>query len=139
MTPLDFQLHPRLAQDCLAVGRLTLSQILLMNDCQFPWFILVPERTGVREIYELDPKDRECLMQESCLLAEALVELYQPDKLNIAAIGNLVPQLHLHHIARYSHDKAWPAPIWGKFTAEPYHAAEAQRHIEALRKRLNMI
>lgn len=135
---MEFQLHPRLAEDCFEVGRLALSRVLMMNDSQFPWFILVPERTEIREIHQLDVEDREQLMRESCLLAEALTALYQPDKLNIAAIGNLVPQLHLHHVVRYQHDKAWPAPIWGKFAAVPYEESLAGRQIERLRHHLNL-
>ena len=128
-----FQLHPRLQQDCLPIGRFSLSQILMMNDSQFPWFILVPQRNDISEIYQLEQSDRQQLMAESCLLAEKLVEIYQPDKLNIAAIGNLVPQLHVHHVARYALDKAWPAPIWGKFAATPYAEQDAQKQISRMR------
>ena len=133
---MDFQLHPRLAEDCFEVGHLLLSRVLMMNDSQFPWFILVPERAEIREIHQLDVADREQLMHESCSLAEALTVLYQPDKLNIAAIGNLVPQLHVHHVVRYQHDKAWPAPIWGKCPAEPYDEAQARLHIERVKRQL---
>ncbi|MDD2758814.1 MAG: HIT domain-containing protein [Methylomonas sp.] len=132
-----FELHPRLQQDCLNVGHFALSQILMMNDSQYPWFILVPRRCGIAEIYQLEQGERQQLMTESCLLAETLMQLYQPDKLNIAAIGNLVPQLHVHHIARYQTDKTWPAPIWGKFPATPYTEQEAQVHIARLRERLS--
>jgi len=135
---MDFQLHPRLAEDCFEVGRLTLSRLLMMNDSQFPWFILVPERAEIREIHELDVGDRMQLMHESCCLAEALSALYQPDKLNIAAIGNLVPQLHLHHVVRYRQDKAWPAPIWGKFATLPYDETQAQLQIERVKRQLNL-
>ena len=115
-----FQLHPRLEQDCIAIGRFELCQLLLMNDSQYPWFILVPERADKQEIYQLNKTERQLLMEESCYLAENMAILYKADKINIAAIGNLVPQLHIHHIVRYQSDKAWPAPIWGKFTAVPY-------------------
>lgn len=131
-----FQLHPRLQQDCVTVGRFRLSQILMMNDNQYPWFILVPQRANISEIFQLDQNDRQQLMTESCLLAETLVEIYQPDKLNIAAIGNLVPQLHVHHVARYQNDKAWPGPIWGKFSPVAYDEQEAQLHIARLRENL---
>lgn len=109
-----------------------------MNDSQYPWFILVPQRSNITEIYQLDKNDREQLMIESCLLSEALQETYRPDKLNIAAIGNLVPQLHIHHIARYKTDKAWPAPIWGKFSPLPYGEADAQAQIVCLQKLLRL-
>lgn len=131
-----FQLHPRLQQDCYPVGRFPLSQILMMNDSQYPWFILVPQRNDLTEIYQLDQNDRQQLMTESCLVAEKLVEIYQPDKLNIAAIGNLVPQLHIHHVARYQSDKAWPGPIWGKFSTTPFDEQEAQTRIVRLREQL---
>lgn len=130
----DFQLHPQLRKDCLEVGHFKLSQILLMNDSQYPWLILVPRRADIREIYQLNTEDREQLMRESCWLAQAMAELYLPDKLNIAAIGNLVPQLHLHHVARYQTDIAWPAPIWGKFAAVAYREQAEQTRIADLRR-----
>ena len=133
-----FELHPRLQQDCFNVGRFPLSQILIMNDNQYPWFILVPRRANITEIYQLGQDDRQQLMTESCLLAEKLVTIYQPDKLNIAAIGNLVPQLHIHHVARYQEDKAWPGPIWGKFSPVPYDELGAQANIERLREHLRV-
>ncbi|QPK63927.1 HIT domain-containing protein [Methylomonas sp. LL1] len=132
----NFLLHPRLQQDCFIVADLALSKILLMNDNQYPWFILVPRRPGITEIHQLQEADRHQLLTESCLLAESLTALYQPDKLNIAAIGNLVPQLHLHHVARYKTDKAWPAPIWGKFDSCAYSEQEAQTQITQLRDTL---
>lgn len=132
----SFELHPRLQQDCLTVGNLPLCRLLMMNDRQYPWFILVPRRPAIGEIYQLAESDRQQLMAESCLLAEKLAGIYQPDKLNIAAIGNLVPQLHLHHVARFQTDKAWPAPIWGKFSPEPYAEEDAQPHINRLHTEL---
>lgn len=117
---MTFQLHPRLEQDCIAIGRFELCRLLMMNDSQYPWFILVPERTDSREIYQLSKADRQLLTEESSYLAENLAVLFKADKMNIAAIGNMVPQLHIHHIVRYQTDKAWPAPIWGKFDAVPY-------------------
>lgn len=117
---MSFQLHPQLQQDCIELGRLELSRLLLMNDKQYPWFILVPEIADIREIYQLSPPQRTLLQEESCRLAEGLARLFQADKMNIAAIGNMVPQLHIHHVVRYRSDKAWPAPIWGKFKTIPY-------------------
>ena len=115
-------IHPQLERDCKILGRLPLCHLLLMNDCSFPWFILVPARLEVREIYQLDPADRRQLLDESCELSEFLMETYAGDKLNVAALGNQVPQLHLHHIVRYATDTAWPAPIWGKQPAQAYSA-----------------
>ncbi len=131
-----FQLHPRLQQDCFLVGHLALSRLLMMNDSQYPWFILVPQRSGISEIYQLNAADRQQLQTESCLLAESMVTLYRPDKLNVANIGNLVPQLHIHHVARYKTDIAWPAPVWGKFPVCAYSEAEAQKQLERMRDNL---
>ena len=128
-----FELHPQLAQDCLSLGRLPLCRVLLMNDANYPWFILVPEREGLRELHELDAADRGALWEESALLARALVQTFAPDKLNVAALGNQVPQLHLHHIVRYRHDAAWPAPVWGKLPAKPYFGAEAAKLMARVR------
>ena len=115
-----FQLHPRLEQDCIVIGRFELCRLLMMDDSQYPWFILVPERADMQEIYQLSKAERELLTEESSYLAENLTVLYKADKMNIAALGNLVPQLHIHHIVRYQTDKAWPAPVWGRFDAVPY-------------------
>lgn len=128
---MTFQLHPRLAQDCFKIGSLGLSELLMMNDSQYPWLILVPRREA-KEIYQLNAVDRQTLLDESCLIAQTLQNLYQPDKLNIAAIGNLVPQLHIHHVARYQTDKAWPAPIWGKLPPCPYSEQQAQLEINKI-------
>ncbi|NOS73904.1 MAG: HIT family protein [Methyloglobulus sp.] len=121
---MTFDLHPQLERDCITVGRLTLCRLLLMNDKQFPWFILVPEIEGITEIFQLDKQQQGLLIEESSFLAEQLNMLYKADKINIAAIGNLVPQLHVHHVVRYRSDKAWPAPVWGKFAAIPYSEQE---------------
>ena len=119
MTTL-FQLHPRLQQDCITLGKFDLFQLLMMNDSQYPWFILVPELADITEIYQLSRTERLMLTEESNYLAKNLATLFSADKMNIAAIGNLVPQLHLHHVVRYQSDRAWPAPVWGKFASIPY-------------------
>lgn len=113
-------IHPRLAADCVVVGRFPLCHILLMKDANYPWFILVPDREGVSEIYELSDADQQLLTRESGLFSRLLVETFKADKLNIAALGNVVPQLHIHHIVRYRSDPAWPAPVWGRLAAKPY-------------------
>ncbi|HSN18744.1 MAG TPA: HIT domain-containing protein [Gammaproteobacteria bacterium] len=122
-----FQLHPQLAQDCRDLGRLALCRLLLMDDSQYPWFILVPERPDISEIHQLSDADRMQLWEESAQLSRALVKGFAPDKLNIAALGNQVPQLHVHHVVRYRHDPAWPAPIWGKLPPRPYYGAEVEK------------
>lgn len=115
-----FELHPRLKQDTSIIGDFPLCQLLLMDDASYPWFILVPRRTGIREIFELEQRDQRQLLDESSQLSMVLSKIFRADKLNIAALGNMVPQLHIHHIVRYQTDPAWPSPVWGRFPAQPY-------------------
>lgn len=116
----EFCLDPRLESDCVAIGDFPLSLLLLMNDASYPWFILVPRRAGVREIYELGERDRRQLWHESTLLAERLARGFAADKMNVAALGNVVAQLHVHHVVRYRTDPAWPSPVWGFAPPQPY-------------------
>lgn len=122
-----FTLHPQLQKDTILLGAFPLSLLLLMNDSSYPWFILVPQRDQIREIHELSDADRNQLWDESAQLSRALVKAFSPDKLNIAALGNQVPQLHVHHIVRYTRDPAWPAPVWGKVPARSYYSAESAK------------
>ena len=115
-----FQLHPQLQNDTIFIGRFSLSHLLLMNDCNYPWFILVPDRENIQEIYQLEEHDRIQLIKESSYLAQQLAQTFNADKMNIAALGNIVPQLHIHHIVRYKTDSAWPGPIWGKVPIKTY-------------------
>lgn len=117
---MTFQLHPRLQQDSVYLGRFKLCQLRLMNDSQYPWFILIPEVPNLSEIYQLTSEHQQQLIQESSYLAEHLATQYQADKMNIANIGNIVNQLHIHHVVRYQHDPCFPAPIWGKLPVIPY-------------------
>jgi diadenosine tetraphosphate (Ap4A) HIT family hydrolase len=119
-----FSLHPQLERDCIVMGELPLSRLLLLNDSRYPWFILVPRREAITEIYQLAEDDQQQLLRESSQLGEFLMNSFNGDKLNIGALGNLVPQLHLHHIVRYTNDAAWPGPVWGVGVAEPYHDEE---------------
>jgi diadenosine tetraphosphate (Ap4A) HIT family hydrolase len=119
-------IHPQLSADCIILGRFPLCHLLLANDRNYPWFILVPDRDNIREIYQLEAADRQQLLEESCQLAEFIMNAFNGDKLNVAALGNLVPQLHLHHIVRYEADAAWPAPVWGKHTALAYSDAAVE-------------
>jgi diadenosine tetraphosphate (Ap4A) HIT family hydrolase len=127
-----WSLHPRLAADTVAVGDFSLSRLLLSNDANYPWLILVPRRAGIREIHELDEADQLQLLRESMLLSRALTAAFAPTKLNIAALGNVVPQLHVHHIARFESDPAWPAPVWGKVPGIDYDDATRQTRIASL-------
>ena len=127
-----FQLHTRLAQDTLRVGNFPLCHLLLMNDTSYPWFILVPRRNGIREIFELEHYDQLLLLKESSHLSQVLNKVFQADKMNLAALGNMVPQLHIHHIVRYQTDQAWPNPVWGLFPAQPYAERARQEICAAL-------
>jgi diadenosine tetraphosphate (Ap4A) HIT family hydrolase len=129
---MPFALHPRLAGDTVEVARLPLCRVLLMRDRRFPWLILVPEREGVREIAELPPVDRAELIEEIAGASDVLTRLFQPDKLNVGALGNVVPQLHVHVVARFSSDPTWPGPVWGSGAAIPYGESE----LEEVRERL---
>jgi len=131
-----FELHPQLQQDCLEIGRFSLCRLLLMNESRYPWFILVPERVDVTEIYQLSEADQALLLSESSTLAQVLAEAFAGDKLNIASLGNLVPQLHVHHVVRYRNDPAWPAPVWGKFAPLAYDEAEISAVVARLKANL---
>jgi diadenosine tetraphosphate (Ap4A) HIT family hydrolase len=115
-----FELHPTLEQDSILIGRFGLCQVRLINDSAYPWVILVPEREGITEIHQLSVEDRCLLTEESAFLSATLAKLFDADKMNVAALGNMVPQLHIHHIVRHKSDPAWPAPIWGKQAMTSY-------------------
>lgn len=127
-----FELHAQLKKDSYVLGRFALCHLLLMNDAQYPWFILVPARDNVSEIYQLTADDQQQLWQESSQLAAGLMQVFEGDKMNIAALGNVVPQLHVHHIVRYTADPAWPAPVWGKYPARPYTETERDNVLHKL-------
>lgn len=128
-----FVLHPRLAADCFELGDFPLCRLLLMNDAQYPWFILVPRRENAREIYLLAEPDQQMLLRESAQLSGAIMRAFAGEKLNVAALGNLVPQLHVHHVVRFASDPAWPAPVWGRLPAQPCDEALRRARVEALR------
>ena len=115
-----FTLHERLVADSTQIGELPLCTLLLINDANYPWLVLVPRRPEIREIYQLETTDRVQLLEESCVLSEVMDAVFTPLKMNVAALGNMVPQLHLHHIARFSDDPAWPNPVWGAVPAKAY-------------------
>jgi diadenosine tetraphosphate (Ap4A) HIT family hydrolase len=123
----EFVLAPELARDCIDVADWPLCKVLLMNDSQYPWFILVPRKAGLKESIDLTESEQVLLMQESAKLSHLLRAVFSPDKLNVAALGNMVPQLHIHHIVRFKNDVAWPAPVWGKHSAVPYEDAQLEK------------
>lgn len=118
-----FTLHPTLANDSYVLGDFPLCRLLLIKDRQYPWLVLVPRRDNIREIYQLSKEDQQQFWTESAELGEELMRVFGGEKLNIGALGNMVPQLHIHHIVRYSDDAAWPGPIWG---AQPMQAYDEQ-------------
>ena len=115
-----FTLNQRLRADTIELGRLELSLLLLMNDRSLPWFILVPQREDVMEIDELTVADRSVLIEEIACVSGVIRALHYPVKINVGALGNLVPQLHVHVVGRFVNDRAWPGPIWGAGPAEAY-------------------
>lgn len=120
-------LHPQLEKDCIVLGEFPLSILLLMDDSHYPWFILVPARDAIAEIHQLSAQEQQQLMTESSHLACCMEYVFQPDKLNIAALGNVVPQLHIHHIARFHTDACWPEPVWGKIEAIAYQKQQLEQ------------
>ena len=129
---MDFKLHPVLAEDCILLGQFELCQVLLMNDQQYPWLILVPKVNEIREVFELSEPQQQLLMQESNFVLKALNDGFGADKMNQAALGTVVPQLHIHHIVRYKDDVAWPGPVWGKVAAKPYDGKDLDRMLAKL-------
>ena len=134
-----FELHPQLAADTVVLGRLPLSLVLLVKDANYPWVILVPEREDITEIHQLETQDQQQLMTESCDVSKALQGHFSGDKMNVAALGNMVPQLHLHHVVRYKTDGAWPGPIWGVQPAKGYSGAALQSLQGELKELLGLV
>lgn len=132
----NFELHPQLCADTEEVCQLNLCTVLLAKDANYPWVILVPMRANIREVHELSAKDQQFLMQETVMVSAQMQRLFAADKMNIAALGNMVPQLHMHVIARFMTDPAWPAPIWGVVPAKDYAAAEWSAHLGQLKQML---
>ena len=122
----DFQLHPQLSGDTQWLGDLPLCRVLLANDSRYPWLILVPKRASTRELYELSEAQQQQFMRESSAVSQLMASELAADKINIAALGNMVPQLHVHHVARFTSDDAWPDPIWGKLPALAYAELAAE-------------
>ncbi|WP_115935507.1 HIT family protein [Aestuariispira insulae] len=117
---MSFSLHPRLDADTFLLGDLPLCRALLMNDSRFPWLVLVPRRADIREIHQLPETDQFQLLREITQVSAAMETAFSAEKMNVAALGNMVPQLHIHIIARFEADEAWPGPIWGVGQTIPY-------------------
>lgn len=136
----EFSLHPQLAKDCFFVKDLSLSRLLLMNDKNYPWCILVPMRGApdryITDIYQLTESEQVQLINESSRLSRVMMGLFAGKKMNVAALGNVVPQLHIHHIVRKQGDPCWPKPVWGQVPTVFYRDAEEQQLIAVLKQRL---
>tara|TARA_Y100000991_G_scaffold204448_1_gene179967 strand:- start:117 stop:521 length:405 start_codon:yes stop_codon:yes gene_type:complete len=129
---MPFQLHPQLEADTHLICRTENCQILLMDDARFPWIVLVPEVADIRELYELKERQQQQAYQSILRISKSLAEYSNADKMNVAALGNQVPQLHIHIIARYETDAAWPGPVWGVGQAEPYRPDQLQQRLSDL-------
>lgn len=136
---MQFELDPRLAADTFVLGDMLQSRVLLMNDARFPWLILVPRRPNLREFLDLAATERAILMEEIAQTSAALKDATKADKLNVAALGNMVPQLHIHVIARFAGDPAWPGPVWGRGQAAPYETDAARQFGAEIGRRLGFV
>ena len=130
--PDHYELHPQLAADTHPVASFALGDLRLMDDGNYPWLVLVPRVAGARELIDLDAGQRRQLTDEIARASRLLRDAFTPFKLNVAALGNLVPQLHVHVIARFENDPAWPAPVWGRVAARPYSPEELVDRINTL-------
>ena len=131
-----WSLHPQLERDTVGLGDLPLARVLVNNDANYPWLILVPRRPDLVEVIDLDDAAQAQLMTEVTRVARALRDVTSCHKLNIAALGNMVPQLHVHVIARFRHDAAWPNPVWNVVPRRAYRRAELEMFITPLRAKL---
>ncbi len=127
-----FILHPQLEHDTFPLGHLRLSRVLLMNNACYPWLILVPEREYVSEIMDLSIAGRSLLMEETVAVAAILKQLYRPDKINVATLGNIVPQLHMHIVARSTQDQTWPDPVWGAGKPRKHYTEEEKLYTTSI-------
>jgi diadenosine tetraphosphate (Ap4A) HIT family hydrolase len=135
MSEAGWSLHPQLRRDTFAVGDLALSRVLAMNDADYPWLILVPRRAGVSEIIDLGGEQTQ-LMAEIARASRALKDTTGCDKLNVAAIGNVVAQLHVHIVARRKNDPLWPKPVWGAAPTRPRDEAAMRHFVNAIQAKL---
>lgn len=138
-TEITFTLHPQLAHDCFELADFPLCKLLLCNDSAYPWFILVPKVNDIKDVYQLDWQQQQQLLNESSLLSELVMQVFDGDKMNVAALGNVVEQLHVHHVVRYKTDVSWPKPIWGQQELTPYTEAELAELKDKLLPKLAII
>jgi diadenosine tetraphosphate (Ap4A) HIT family hydrolase len=136
MADSGWSLHPQLDRDTASLGDLPLSRVLVINDANYPWLLLVPRRPDLTEVIDLDEVAQAQLMTEVTRVARALREVTTCHKLNIAALGNAVPQLHVHLIARFRHDPAWPKPVWGVVPPRAYEPEELHDFVTPLRRKI---
>ena len=129
---MSFELHPDLKRDGIPMGTFDQCLVLLINDAAYPWFVLVPKREGISDMIDLTPEDYRQMCEESSIFSKAIMEIFEGEKLNVAALGNMTPQLHIHHIVRYKSDAAWPGPIWGKQPMQPYTDAQSKKILQQL-------
>ncbi|WP_394174373.1 HIT domain-containing protein [Thalassotalea litorea] len=135
----QFTLHPDLQRDCVVIASLPLCELLLCNDSQYPWFIMVPRREEISDLHQLDWQDLQQFINESSMVSELLMQEFNGDKMNVAALGNVTPQLHVHHIVRFKKDPVWPKPIWGQLPLKPYQAGEIDKIKASLTPKLTAI
>jgi diadenosine tetraphosphate (Ap4A) HIT family hydrolase len=131
-----FELNPQLAKDTHEIGQFALCEVLLMNDDRYPWVILVPRRQGIEEIFQLSADDQQQLLKESSFVSAAMSALFSAHKMNVAALGNMVEQLHVHHVARFNTDASWPNPIWGRGDSIPYSDLAVKAMLSQLKQAL---
>jgi diadenosine tetraphosphate (Ap4A) HIT family hydrolase len=136
MPETAWSLHPQLKKDTIDIGDLPLSRVLVIKDANYPWLLLVPRREGAVDIIDLDEVAQAQLMTEMTRVSRALKDITKCDKLNVAALGNMVPQLHIHVIARRTSDVAWPRPVWGVAPPLSHDAEEVQQFISAIRRKI---
>ncbi len=130
---VKFQLHEQLSRDTVAVGQLGLSKLLLMKDANYPWVVLVPMREGIQELFELTGAEQQLLMREISVFSHLMLGHFRGDKMNVATLGNVVPQLHVHLIVRFREDAAWPKPVWGAVASKMYLNDELTMRLDQLK------
>jgi len=133
----EFKIHDMLLKDTFEIAQLKLCDLRMMNDKNYPWFVLIPRVFDIQDIYQLTRAEQQQFLDESSLISKTLMKLFNGKKMNVAALGNVCPQLHIHHIVRYENDVAWPNPVWGAFPAKHYSTSEVEEIKEKVLNELN--